>query len=77
MKNKQQNSKVLPLIRNSAGRFFGLYTANHRPAINAQFRSETPSYIKVYDRNARTNVKLAKTNILGVSFAGKVFGEAY
>ena len=76
MKNNKQTNKVLPLIRNSQGRFFGLYTTN-RPAMNAQFRNETESYINVYDRNSRVQRKLAKSSIIGVSFQGQVFGEAY
>jgi hypothetical protein len=73
--NKQQNT-VIDQICNSQGRFFGLYTTN-RPAMNAQFKSETKSYVMIYDRNARTQRKLAKSSIIGVSIGGRVFGQAY
>ena len=59
-------NETLNTIRNSKGRFFGLQTNNE--ILNAQFRGETPSYIKVWDRNAnrmrRFNKKsLVKANV--------------
>ena len=53
---------ALNAIRNSKGRFFGLYTTNGE-VMNAQFLGETDSYIRVFDRNNRTNRKLAKTSV--------------
>jgi hypothetical protein len=76
MKNKTQQNNVINEIRNSKGRFFGLYT-NNRPAMNAQFQSETPSYVTIYDRNSRVKRKLAKSSIIGVCIAGAVIGQAY
>ena len=76
MNNANQQTNVINEIRNSRGRFFGLYTKNY-PAINAQFQGETPSYVMVFDRNSRKNRKLAKSSIVGVSISGRVVGEAY
>ena len=76
MNNTKQQTSVINEIRNSRGRFFGLYTSN-RPAINAQFHSETPSYVMIYDRNSRTQRKLAKSSIIGVSISGRIVGQAY
>lgn len=76
MNNTKQQNNVIDEIRNSKGRFFGLYT-NNRPAINAQFQGETPSYITVYDRNARVKRKLAKSSVIGVYIAGSVIGQVY
>jgi hypothetical protein len=59
------NNNVNKIV-NSKGRFFGLTTGDGR-VMNAQFRGETPSYIKVWDRNANNEVKLAKTNIVKVT----------
>lgn len=53
-------------IRNSKGRFFGLYTTQGR-VINAQFVNESDAYVTVYDRNNCEDVKLAKTSIKAVS----------
>jgi hypothetical protein len=50
-------------MQNSKGRFFGLYLANG-DVINAQYRSQTNSYVTVYDRNSRTNRKFRKTSVL-------------
>lgn len=60
-----QQIGALNRIRNSKGRFFGLRTTAGE-VINAQFRSETDSYISVYDRNNYRNRKLAKTSIASV-----------
>lgn len=53
---------ALNAIRQSKGRFFGLYTTRGE-VMNAQFLSESDSYIKVFDRNNRVDRKLAKTSI--------------
>lgn len=53
---------ALNAIRNSKGRFFGLYTTQGN-VINAQFVAETDSYITVYDRNNHFDRKLAKSSI--------------
>lgn len=76
MNNTKQQDSVINEIRNSRGRFFGLYT-NNRPAINAQFHSETPSYVMIFDRNSRMKRKLAKSSIIGVYIAGKLTGQGY
>lgn len=59
--NKTQISK-LNAIRNSKGRFFGLYTKQGE-AINAQFRGETDAYVDVYDRNSHRTRRIAKSSI--------------
>lgn len=53
---------ALNAIRQSRGRFFGLYTTKGE-VMNAQFLGETDSYIHVFDRNNRVDRKLAKTSI--------------
>jgi hypothetical protein len=59
--NKNQIS-ALNAIRNSKGRFFGLYTTQGG-VINAQFIGETDSYIRVYDRNERVDRTVAKSSV--------------
>ena len=59
--NKKQIS-TLNSIRNSKGRFFGLYTKQGE-AINAQFRGETDEYVNVYDRNNKRTRRIAKSSI--------------
>ncbi len=63
--NKQQRSAV-NAIRQSKGRFFGLYTTQG-DVMNAQFQSESPFYITVYDRNGGYTRKLAKSSIQTVT----------
>lgn len=71
--NTRTQNQIMKAIRSSKGRFFGLYTKAGN-AINAQFVSETPSYINVYDRNQKSNKKLAKTSLKGLRLEGKRIG---
>jgi hypothetical protein len=64
--NTTNQNKIVKAMRNSRGRFFGL-TTKTGDSINAQFVSESPSYVTVYDRNRYTNRKLAKTSLAGLS----------
>jgi len=64
---KKQRSAVTA-IRNSKGRFFGLYT-KQGSVHNAQLVNETDNYITVYDRNLGERVKLAKTSIEAVKIS--------
>ena len=66
MKKTRNQDRILSAIRNSRGRFFGLRTKNG-DSINAQFVSESPSYVVVYDRNRYENRKLAKSTLSGIS----------
>lgn len=53
-------------IRQSKGRFFGLYMTSGE-VMNAQFLGETDSYLRVYDRNNGIDRKLAKTSVKAVN----------
>jgi hypothetical protein len=64
--NTTNQNKIVKAMRNSRGRFFGL-TTKTGDSINAQFVSESPSYVTVYDRNRYANRKLAKTSLAGLS----------
>ena len=70
------NLRVMKAIRNSKGRFFGLYTSKGE-SFNAQLMSVTPNYVNVYDRNSNSSRKLAKTSICGVRIAAKNFGKVF
>lgn len=61
----QTQINALNKIRNSKGRFFGLRTTSGE-VLNAQFRSETDMYVRVYDRNNGSNRKFAKKSIASV-----------
>jgi hypothetical protein len=61
-KMTKQQVGTLNSIRQSKGRFFGLYTTSGE-VMNAQFLGETDSFIRVYDRNNGVERKLAKTSI--------------
>ena len=63
--NKTKQNKIMKAIRTSKGRFFGLYTKAGE-SLNAQFVSESPSYVTVYDRNAGNTRKFAKTSLNGL-----------
>jgi len=72
MKNTKQN-KIMKAIRSSKGRFFGLYTKAGE-SINAQFVSESPSYVTVFDRNNRVNRKFAKTSLSALRLKNQRIG---
>jgi hypothetical protein len=65
---------VLTAIRNSKGRFFGLYTKQGE-SLNAQLQSETDKTIVVYDRNYNRTRRFSKTSITGVRSGSKIFGR--
>ncbi|MDB4314592.1 hypothetical protein N9955_01035 [bacterium] len=65
-KPTQKQRQALNSIRNSKGRFFGLYTTSGE-VMNAQFMGESEHYINVYDRNNQTYRKLAKTSVKTVN----------
>lgn len=60
--NSRTTTDLIENITNTKGRFFGLYLTNGE-VLNAQYRSQTNSYITVYDRSARTMRKLRKTSV--------------
>lgn len=71
---KTKQNKIMTAIRNSKGRFFGLYTKTGE-ALNAQFVSESPAYVVVYDRNRSVNRKLAKTSLSGIKLSNVKIGS--
>jgi|TARA_R110000824_G_scaffold330015_1_gene516755 hypothetical protein len=73
---KKVNMRVMKAIRNSKGRFFGLYTKQGE-SLNAQLQSETDQTIVVYDRNFNRQRRFSKTSILGVRIAEKNFGKVF
>ncbi len=66
MKLTNKQKSALKMIRNSRGRFFGLYTTQG-DVMNAQFVNETPDYIRVYDRNNYQTRQLAKSSVAKVN----------
>jgi hypothetical protein len=55
-------SSVIENITKTKGRFFGLYLTNGE-VLNAQYRSQTNSYITVFDRNQKTVRKFRKSSV--------------
>lgn len=68
------SKSILNAIRNSKGRFFGLYTKQGE-ALNAQLQSETDQTIVVYDRNFNRTRRFAKASITGVRSGSRNFGR--
>jgi hypothetical protein len=63
MKNTSRTTTdLIENITNTKGRFFGLYLTNGE-VLNAQYRSQTNSYITVYDRSAKSMRKLRKSSV--------------
>lgn len=60
--SRTNTETVIQNIANTRGRFFGLYLTNGE-VLNAQYRSQTESYITVFDRKQRTMRKLRKTSV--------------
>ena len=71
-KTKQNN--IVKAIMSSKGRFFGLYTKAGE-ALNAQFVSESPQYVTVYDRNSKDKRKLAKSSLYGFKLGSQKIGS--
>lgn len=55
-------NKIVSAMRSSHGRFFGLTTTQGN-TVNGRFISETPKYVRVYDRNRDRDLTLAKTSL--------------
>lgn len=65
MKTTSNNNASVNLIQNitnTKGRFFGLYLKNGE-VLNAQYRSQTNSYITVYDRTSKALRKVHKSSV--------------
>lgn len=73
MKNATLN-QIMGAIRQSKGRFFGLYTKQGE-SINARFVNESPSYVSIYDRNNGLQRKLAKSSVIGVRISERSVGS--
>ena len=73
-KTTKSNVSVLNAIRQSKGRFFGIYTKQGE-AINARFYDETPSYMVIYDRNSDNYRRIAKTSLVGVRISSQTIGH--
>ena len=71
-----RNNRALNAMRNARGRFFGLYTTQGE-SLKAQFNSETPNYVNVYDRNAGMSRKIAKSSVCGVRIESQNFGRVF
>jgi hypothetical protein len=56
------NVNLITKISQTKGRFFGLYLTNGE-VLNAQFRSQTDAFIKVYDRKTKNTRLLKKTSV--------------
>jgi hypothetical protein len=64
--NQNNNmNDALNAIRNTKGQFFGLTTKT--TTLNAQFRGETPSYVKVWDRNNAEMRRFHKKSLVKVN----------
>lgn len=70
MKTNRKNT-VLNVIRNTAGRFFGLQTSTE--VINARLVDFGPSMLTVEDRNTGRNRRFAKNQVKAVTFQGRKY----
>jgi hypothetical protein len=59
---KQKKQSALDVMKQTGGRFFGLYLKGGE-AINAQFRRETEKTVLVYDRNNARHRQINKSKI--------------
>jgi hypothetical protein len=58
----KKTSALFDRIANTGGRFFGV-TLQNGERINAQYRSQSDSYLTVYDRNQARLRRLLKSNV--------------
>ena len=68
------SNSILKAIRNSKGRFFGLYTKQGE-SLNARLESETDQTIVIYDRNFNRTRRFSKSSIAGVRSESHTFGR--
>ena len=66
-----QKNKI-SVLENSRGRFVGIQTAKGNN-INARFVGSSDNYVTVFDRNSKSNVKMAKTSVASVTYGGETF----
>jgi len=69
------NKDILPAIRATQGRFFGLYTKDGR-AFNARLIRETPKGIRFFDRNRNNERLVTKNNIRSIHSRGRTVTTA-
>jgi hypothetical protein len=65
MKPRTNQNKIVNALRSTKGRFFGLTTTQGNQ-VNARFVGETPSYVRVYDRNRDNVLTIAKSSLAAV-----------
>ena len=68
--NTENQNKIVNVMKNSKGRFFGL-TVKNGSRINAQFVHETPNSVVIYDRNQFTRRRLMKTSLVSINLGSK------
>ena len=66
-RNNKKVNGIINAMKNSRGKFFTLTTTTTNRPINAQFVSESTSYVTVRDRNAgNATRKFAKRSLSGL-----------
>lgn len=74
MNTRTNQNKIVNAMRSSRGRFFGLTTIQGNQ-VNARFVSDTPSYVRVYDRNREATLTIAKSSLAGIRCGSTVVGR--
>jgi len=64
-------NKIVSAMRSSRGRFLGLKTTQGN-SVNGRFVSETPCYVRVFDRNLGKNLTIAKSSLVSCRKDGEV-----
>ena len=64
--------KKISVLENSRGRFVGIQTAKGA-SMNARYVGSSENYVTVFDRNSKSNVKMAKTSVVSVTYGGETF----
>lgn len=60
------------VIENSKGQFVGINRTDGSK-MNARFIGSSNNYIRVFDRNRKQDVKMAKTSVASVNYRGQEF----
>lgn len=66
--SKSINEKAVKAMKESRGRFFGMYL-NSGEVFNAQFRKETPQTVVVFDRSSKQERRINKASIRHVNIS--------
>jgi hypothetical protein len=62
----------IKVMENSRGRFIGVATTQGA-TMNARYIGSTDNYVRLFDRNSKQEVKMKKSSVASVTYAGETY----